>query len=334
MSTRTKRPRRPGAKTPNIGVRPESSGAPQSNGGRRAADGRARRNAPGRRAPNGRFDPPPHRPRGGAALPRPQAPRTQAVAQSVSTALPRRIGQIDEPFLSDILPSLNGATQGGEIGVAEFAEVVSSRMTEEDLVAAAQSGRQKAAGEVLFDLAALGAIASSIVFHERRASRDKNSSAGIALVPGLEAALLAFGEMLGRAPRDNHDTTWGAGFAISFTGTKGEARFGRAVRAANRLLGSSAVLVMPLRTGELSLAEGVTRLEEAHANVRANNDVQADLVANAFSGDFLAMRNYLARYVVGGLEREPPNATYTSGWTGFELGLGLLEGFRLSLPGG
>ena len=328
MADRTKRPRSPGDTEPEAGTSPRPATRRKLTSRGNPVRRRDRHNASTRRDTQGRFDPPPHRPAGGAALPVPKAPLAPAVGQFHELRFPRRVGAIDDAFLSVGLPRLNAAAERGEIGLAAFAEAICSRLSSRDLDAAARIAPWMEPGRALYVLGALGAIASSLVRHERRASGNKQSSVGIALVPGLEPALLAFGKALGRAPLDNHDTAWAAGFPISFMGTDGEARFGRAVRDANRLLGESSALLMPLRKGEISLADTVDQLVQAQAHVKSYLLVQADLAANAFGDDFLAMRNFLAAYVVGGQEWQPPNATYTVGWTGFELSLGLLEGFR------
>lgn len=234
-------------------------------------------------------------------------------------------------WLTDVgakLPLLNTATEKGNIGIGEFAVEMRSCLTPATLEDAVRSSPRMEPRQALYCLGTLGAVASSLVRHERQACGNKTSSAGITLVPGLESALLAFGTMLGRAPRDNHDTAWAEGFPISYMGTDGEARFGRAVQMANLLLGENAALLKPLCTGDLDLAESVGRLEQARENVRAYADIQADLAAHAFGAEFLAMRNFLATYRVGGQEWQAPNATNAFGWNAFELTLGTLEGFR------
>ncbi|EZP83931.1 hypothetical protein BV97_01124 [Novosphingobium resinovorum] len=295
-----------------------------------------RRDRRGRGVPHrnpGQFDSPPHRPAGAAALARPARPLAPAVAEprlldASPLILPPRIGTIDEHFLRTELPALNNAVSDGALAVADFANVLQGHLAMADLEALLRIADRFSPMAALYILGALGTIASSAVRHVRVATGDNESNAGLELVPGLENALVRFGTVANRAPRDNHDTTWGLDFPMTFTATEGEMRFGRAVREANRLLGVSNALLMPVRTGEVDFVEAVDRFVEATGHVKAYTLIQSDLAFNAFSDDFFAMRKFLGAYVVAGKRLEGPNATYTGGWCSFELSVGLLDDFR------
>jgi hypothetical protein len=250
------------------------------------------------------------------------------VLEGSTLVLPPRIGGVDNSFLSAELPRLNNAISEGHLGIADFAEVIGARLSATDLEALVRIGDRLDPLSTLYVLGGMGAIASSIVRHVRVVTGDNDTSAGLDLIPGLEETLLAFGRFTNRAPRDNHDTTWALGFPATFTGSDDEIRFGRAVREANRLLGASEQLLMPLRTGDIAIVDAVELLEQATTHVREYTHIQSDLAVNAFPKSFLEMRKYLGTYRVGGDAFEGPNATYTGGWTGFELALGLLEDFR------
>lgn len=279
------------------------------------------------------FSPPPHRPAGAAALPIPKPPLVPAIASprvldGSPLVLPLRIGKIDAQFLRTELPALNNAVSVRALSVGDFAEVIRCRLSASDLEAFNRIAPRLSPKLALYALGGLGAIASSAVRHVRVQTGDPDSSAGLHLFPGLEGTLVALGDITGRAPRDNQDTAWALGLPATFTGSEGELRFGHAVREANRLLGANDRVVMPIRSGDVCFADAVELFDEATKNVKEYALVQSDLIYNAFPADFLAMRSYLGSYVVGGVKLEGPNATYSAGWTGFEVSLGLLDGFR------
>lgn len=298
----------------------------------RLGDRRDRRGGAAPHRNPGQFDPPPHRPAGAAALARPVRALVPAVAdqrmlEGSPLTLPPRIGTIDERFLSSELPALNNAVSDGALDVVDFADVLQRRITPADLEALSRIADRLSPNSALYVLGALGAIASSAVRHVRVATGNNETSAGLQLIPGLESTLILFGKVTNRAPRDNHDTTWALGLPASFTATKGERRFGAAVREANRLLGASNQLLMPVRNGEIDFVDAVEIFAEARAHVKSYALIQSDLAFNAFPRDFFSMRKFLGAYVVGGKRLEGPNATYTGGWCGFELSIGLLDDF-------
>ncbi len=267
-----------------------------------------------------------------AALQRPTKPLLPAVADPRTlpgrnlTVVPLRprIGRITDQFLRDELPLMNMAVSRGEVSAAFVADAVRSRLSKFDLDGLARIAARLRTEDAIYVLGALGAIASSIVHHVRVESADRESSDGLNLIPGLEAALLAFGRATGLPPRDQAYTSWLLGGPWTFTGTEGELRFGLAVREAERLLGMAVTLVADLRAGRVPLVEAVERLDAAAALVAEYRKIQSDLQIHAFPKEFLEFRDYLPPFMIGGRRVEGPNATFTRAWTDLDVALGLL----------
>lgn len=266
-----------------------------------------------------------------AALARPLRPPVSAVADPrnlpghplVIVPLRRRVGELDEAFLRDIFPRLNMAVKSGEMSAAQFAKAIRSRLSAGELDALRRIASRMTYDDAVYALGVLGAVASALVHHVRVESGDRETSAGLGLVPGLEEALLAFGRATGLPPRDLALTTWLLG-PWTFTGTEGERRFGHAVREAEALLGEAVALLAEIREGGIALADSADRLRKAAALVASYRKVQSDLSGRPFGPDFLHMRDFLAPYAVGGTLWEGPNATYTRAWNDLDLAVGLL----------
>lgn len=265
------------------------------------------------------------------ALPRPVPPPTPAVATQFIPGfdpklllLPPRIGSITAEFLSVDMPRMNVAVTQGELSAEAFAAAVADRLTEADLRGLARTIGRMRRVDAHYAQGALGMIAASVVHHVRVETGDRETSGGLALIPGLEQALRACARATGLPPRDCAYTTWLIGGPWSFTGSDGETRFGRAVRDADTILGDAVDLLSDLREARLPLRRAARQIEQAAERVATYRKVQADLSGRPFGPDFLAMRNYLAPFRVGRKRWEGSNATYTRPWTELDLATGLL----------
>ncbi|MES2441200.1 MAG: hypothetical protein V4574_00090 [Pseudomonadota bacterium] len=240
--------------------------------------------------------------------------------------LPLRLGRLDEAFFRDRLPRLNAAASRGDLSAASFAAHISNRFSQADLEGLTRIADTLSEDQAVWVLGAIGHLASLLVRHKRLESGDRSTSEGLALMPGLEEAMLAFGRATGRAPRNCAYSTWGIAPPWSFTGSEGERRFGEAVRDAERLLGEAARMLADLRTRTLRFVDATEVMSDVATLVLEYVDIQVDLAKRPFGEDFIAMRDYLAPFTVGGVEYEGPNATYTRAWTDLDLAVGLLGG--------
>lgn len=174
-------------------------------------------------------------------------------------------------------------------------------------------------------LSELGYIASSIEQQHRAIHGRGPSEFVFDVVPGLEPALVALGDRLGRAPRDDADTAWANGPAYSWTGTEGERRFGDAVREINDRMNCVAEEMLELRRGRIGLLGSVAMLERAVGHIRVCRDKMADLAKKPFPNEFQMMRNHLIEMMIGGKTYEGPNATYLPGWNRADLAIGIYD---------
>ncbi len=277
-------------------------------------------------------DPPPPTTPVAIALPRPVPPPADAVASPRFIPgfdpkilfLPPRIGNITPGFLSVDMPRMNTAVKRGELSSEALATAITDRLNRADLNAIARTiGRMRLA-DAYYVHGALSMIAASIVHHVRVETGDRETSDGLALIPGLEQTLLVCARITKLPPRDCAFKTWLIGGPWTFTGSEGEVRFGRAVRDAEAILGEAVDLLADLREGRVPLRSAAGAIEYAADRVAAYRKVQADLSGRPFGKEFLAMRNYLAPYQVGGKRWEGSNATYTRAWTEIDLATGLL----------
>jgi len=277
-------------------------------------------------------DPPPPTTPMAAALARPRQRLADAVGKPRVDArlfpLPPRIGRLDEHFFSVELPELNNSVSRGALRAADFAAAVSARLSPADLGGLVRVAPALDADAALYVHGALGVIASSIVRHIRVETGNDATSAGLALVAGLEQALLALGHVTRLAPRDQEMTSWRIraplGPPWTWTGTDGERRFGEAVREAERLLGGAERLLWPVRAGFVALTHAVAVFDEATALVLEYRAVQTRLATHPFPAEFLAMRNFLGAFEVGGVAWPGPNATYAPSWNALDLAVGLM----------
>ncbi|MGE3249884.1 MAG: monodechloroaminopyrrolnitrin synthase PrnB family protein [Hyphomonadaceae bacterium] len=217
------------------------------------------------------------------------------------------------------------AVENGSLSALQAAASIKSIVDDRDIEALVRVADRLGDDDALFALGALGVLASSLERHDRLANGSGRRGFGMANLPGLEMALLAFGERTGRAPRDSAETAWLIDPPWNWTNSVGEARFGNAVRQAERCLGAAAEALLPIRQGLAQLKDSADVLRFCAEQVEAYTRVQIELNRNPFPEDFLMMRNFLGTLRVGGRDYEGPNATYTRGWTGLDLAVGIVK---------
>lgn len=171
----------------------------------------------------------------------------------------------------------------------------------------------------------LGYVASSVERQGIAVHGQEAEGCAFQLIPNLENALLVLGDRLGRAPRDDAETTWVLQPHLSFTRSDGEARFADAARFMNEQMGVVADMLQPIRDGHTPFASSVGVLAKATEIIRACREKMAGLAKDAFPKDFGAMRDHLVPLTVGGVLYEPPNATYLPSWNRVDAAIGIYD---------
>lgn len=179
----------------------------------------------------------------------------------------------------------------------------------------------------------------SIERHAQRAGDDPG--VGKNTVPDIDIALLALARIAGLpTPRGGVATYWlrnDEHEPLSFTGTRGEAAFTRAVIEVNRRQAYAYALMHPLCAGTLLATsdEGIARLQDAAVNAASVRETLLELWRKDDAGErtlpvevFTCMlRTYLTPYPVGGVMYGGPNAANIPGQIQHDLAVGVLAPF-------
>lgn len=177
----------------------------------------------------------------------------------------------------------------------------------------------------------------SIERHAQRAGAEPGA-AKLALA-GVDVALIRLAGAGGLpAPRGGVATYWienDEREPLLFTGTRGEALFGSAVRRIDRLQRHGAELLRPICTGELDVASAaaVEAMHEAARNASAVRETLLELWRRDETGErnlsvdvfTCQLRTYLAAYPVGGRLFHGPNAANIPGQIEHDFSIGTVD---------
>lgn len=167
-----------------------------------------------------------------------------------------------------------------------------------------------------------------------RLEKHFSAAAGIPLGAVL-AALARQGE---HPPYHSYYTLWLANpERIAFTKNPGEGYFHSVVNATNVSFARAAELLKPLQAGDIPLDHGhaSAALKAAQAEVAGLHGAYNFLKRNVASGEMRMtpeffmrrLRGYIAPALIGVMEIEGPNATYSPGWPRLDFALDNREAF-------
>lgn len=237
------------------------------------------------------------------------------MGQHVSTGCLARF----ERRLATELPRWNNGVESGAIRADDlitFARNVTDEIVGEAAPRVTMIDRETA----LKVIQLLGFVVSSVERHFLVLGRARGE--GLALLPGVEALLVASAPRAQHPPRDQHDTYWYRNTGpepLTFTGHPGEVLFNRVVNLTRELQLASCDALRPICRGDVSVTDPVAR--QALAFVAENtahlHDAMASFKAKAEAGEWKLpirvfterMRTYLVAYPIEGTIWEGPNAT-------------------------